>query len=250
MSLLAIYCDDSGTDQNSRVAVVAGYIGQVAKWERFSNKFMRVLKRYGIRQMHRSDLENFHGEFTKERGWNEKRRIQFLQEVHHLIRTHTKIQIGSAVIKEDFDLIIPDNLKKQYGGVFGWCAQECIVAVSKWCEHSDYKHPIQWIFEAGTIGQGQVNTMFESLFNDPLIRDQCHIRGWSFQRKELIPLQAADVLTYEVFKHVQNQIVDRGKRPVRISMRQLMGSDSGRYMKYWDKERLQEWLDVARQRSK
>jgi hypothetical protein len=27
MSMITIYCDDSGTDQESRVAAVAGYIG-------------------------------------------------------------------------------------------------------------------------------------------------------------------------------------------------------------------------------
>jgi hypothetical protein len=38
MSMFTIYCDDIGTDQESRVAAVAGYIGKVAQWEAFQGK--------------------------------------------------------------------------------------------------------------------------------------------------------------------------------------------------------------------
>ena len=69
MSLLAVYCDESGTDAKNRVAVVGGYIGQISEWRRFEQEWTPVLRKspYRIKMMHRADLETWHGDFTKER---------------------------------------------------------------------------------------------------------------------------------------------------------------------------------------
>jgi hypothetical protein len=69
-----------------------------------------------------------------------------------------------------------------------------------------------------------------------------------------VPLQAADVLAYEVFKQVENQIVDQGKKPdgskrdVRISIKELMRPEDEHYLKYWDMARLREWIADAEQK--
>lgn len=75
MSMFTIYCDDSGTDQESRVAAVAGYIGKVAQWEAFQKEWRKALGEFGIKQMHRAELESFKGEFKE---WNGTRRTKFL----------------------------------------------------------------------------------------------------------------------------------------------------------------------------
>ena len=246
MSMLTIYCDDSGTDDHNRVAVVAGWIGQVRKWEQFTKVWKTALKDFGVNQMHRSKLEAFKGEFERTKGWNEKKRAEFLQRVHPIIRTYAKVPIGSAVIKKDFEAVMPDEVKKMVGGVYGWCAQECIVAVGMWCEHTNHRHPVRWVLEAGTTGHGQLEKGFEAIYDNSSMRDKCHLKGWSFEDKSVRPLQAADVLAYEVFKQVDNQIVDKGtKHPIRISMRHLMhATTDGRYLKYWNRERLLEWLEM------
>jgi hypothetical protein len=58
-----------------------------------------------------------------------------------------------------------------------------------------------------------------------------------------VPLQVADVLAYEVFKQVNNQILDKGKNyDVRFSMKHLARATDDRYLKYWGTERLLEWI--------
>jgi hypothetical protein len=69
------------------------------------------------------------------------------------------------------------------------------------------------------------------------------IGTWSFAGKELVPLQAADTLAYEIFKQVENQVVDRGeKHLVRFSVKDLLRPHDLPYLKYWDRARLREWL--------
>lgn len=253
MSILTVYCDESGTDAKNRVACVAGYIGQVSEWRKFEKEWSPILKKspYRVKMMHRSDLETWHGEFTKERGWNPSRRAAFLAELHPIIKSRTKVALGSAVIKEDWEEVMPDWLRRFFGGVYGWCAHECVVASRVWCERPirTYKHPINWVFEKGADGQSQVVQMFNELDRDPILRKEFRIGTVSFACKDVVALQAADVLAYEIFKQVENQIVDRGeKHNVRFSVKDLMRPQDPVYLKYWDKTRLREWLATSQQR--
>jgi hypothetical protein len=119
MSLLTFYGDESGIDRQNRVALVAGYVGQVNEWRRFERQWSVVLKKYGVHLMHRNHLETWHGEFTQECGWNPARRASFLRELHPVIKSCTKVAVGSAIIKEDWETVMPDWLKRFFGGVYG-----------------------------------------------------------------------------------------------------------------------------------
>jgi hypothetical protein len=251
MSRLTFYGDESGTTQENRVAVVAGYVGQVSEWRRFEREWSKVLRKYEIRIMHRANLETWHGEFTDADGWNPIRRKELLTELQPIIKSCTKVAIGSAVIKRDWEEVIPDWLKRFFGGVYGWCAHDCVVGVRKWCEgpNRGRARPITWAFEQGAEGQRQVSTMFAELSRFPELKAAFRIGTLAFPGKEVVPLQAADLLAYEIFKQVENQIVDRGeKHGVRMSVRHLMRPQDPTYLKYWDRARLREWLTTSEER--
>jgi hypothetical protein len=246
MAMISIYCDDSGTHPESRVAAVAGYISNMGQWELFVKEWGRVLKEYKVSQMHRAELENGHGEF---KGWSSQKRITFVKKLHSIMRRRTRVAIGSAVFKKDFEEIIPEEFRKFCGGVYGWCAHECIVHAKRWAEkcQRDYSGNFQWVFEAGTKGHGQVKKMFDGVMITQKTLENWHIGGISFQSKAVVPLQAADVISYEVYKHVENQLLDGGKnRDVRISMLDLYREQDENYLKYWSRERLLDWVESAR----
>lgn len=239
MAMLTVYCDDSGTDRNSRVAVVGGFLSNVAQWEIFTKEWMKILKDVGINGMRRADLESFHGEFKK---WNPSRRTALIKQLQAVIKRRTKTPVASIVIKDEFEQIIPSGLKKWSGGVYGFLAYTCLVGVGQWCEKSSRQHcdPIQWVFEAGTEGSHQVNQMFQATYADKVIRQRSRLGGWSFLGKDTVPLQSADLLAYECFKLVNNQLVDPDqRRPPRISMLELVGTEQCPYMKLMDKQSLQ-----------
>ncbi len=233
--MLTAYFDDSGTDYNSKVAVVAGYLSSVKLWDKFCRKWTRLLATHGLTQLRTSTLESSKGEF---KTWDNQRRIEFRKKAHSIISECTYTGIGNPIVKEDFAATIQDGwVKKVAGaGMYGWCAQGCIVAISTWCAQHNYTEPIQMVFEAGTIGQGQVQALFDGLYSDPRIREKWHIRGWSFQDKSVLPIQAADVLAYECFKLVN----DEG-RPFRKSLYDLARPTDIRYLKIWDKSDLEDW---------
>lgn len=239
MSMLTVYCDDSGTDKHSRSAVVAGYMSNVAQWELFTKEWIAALKDFGIINMRRANLENFQGDFKK---WDSTRRTALLQRLQPIIKRRTKMPLGSMVVKEDFEKFVPNELKEKTGGVYGFLAYTCLAGVTKWCNQPSRQHrqPINWVFEAGTEGSHQVNKMFDATYANEDLRKQSHLGGWSFKGKDIVPLQSADLLAYECFKLIENQVVDKGeKRPVRISMDKLVGDERYPYLRFWDKQ----WLE-------
>jgi hypothetical protein len=242
--MLTVYCDDSGTSPDQRTAVAAGYLASTAQWEHFNPRWNSLLADFGVSRMHRADLESFVREFT---GWNGNRRTEFVQKAHGVIKDHTYIALGTGVIKSDYEDVMPQWVKDLFGGVYGWCVNECLVSVGKWCEklQTPYRERINWVFEAGTAGSGQVVAMLRNLSEDPTWGPRLRIGNWSFAGKDTLPLQAADTVAYEIFKQIENRIIDQGTRDVRLSILDLVRPQDEAYLKYWDKARLMRWVKRA-----
>ncbi len=164
--------------------------------------------------------------------------IAFLQRIQPIIRRRIKTAVGCMIIKEDFEKFVSDEIKHKLGGAYGFLAYTCLVGIGQWCNRPSRQHsePINWVFEAGTEGRGQVHEMFNATYNNEKLRNYCRLGSWTFKGKDVAPLQAADVLAYECFKLIQNQVVDNGKRSVRISVTNLVGKDKYPYLRFFDKE--------------
>jgi hypothetical protein len=242
--MLTAYFDDSGTSPSNHVAAVAGYVGSVAQWERFNIEWKQLLSEFGVKAMHRSALESSKGEFF---GWTSAKKIEFIVRAQKIIKKRTYLPVGSAVIKADFDEVIPKRMREHAGGHFGWCVTETLALANRWAQNRKHADPIDWVFEAGTKGQPKVNEMFNRLYAIPEARKRLRINSWSFRDKSLLPLQAADVVAYETYKFVQNQVVDSGKFPVRLSAIDLLG-EKNEYLLMWDKKRLSRWVEENRKR--
>ncbi len=233
------YFDDSGTSPTNSVVAVAGYIGSCSQWQKFVLDWKSLLFQFDVSVMHRADLESFQGDFV---GWTPEKRSLFVNKAQQIIKRRTYIAIGNSVIKAEFDEIFPDILKRFYGGPYGYCALLCIARAKSWHENKKLRESIDWVFEAGTAGSGQFNTLMSALYADPDMRRDFRISGWSFRDKATIPLQAADLISYEVFKYVTNQILQEPQRKVRISFNHLMRSQDEDYIEHWPKNRLEEYI--------
>jgi hypothetical protein len=109
----------------------------------------------------------------------------------------------------------------------------------------NHKEPIDWVFEAGTAGSGQIGRLMHLIYTDTAMRKDFRVNSWSFGGKDIRPFQAADVIAYEVFKQVTNQLVQQPqKRNIRISFQHLTRSQDDDYLEYWTKEQLEEYVST------
>jgi hypothetical protein len=110
--------------------------------------------------------------------------------------------------------------------------------MGKWCKAHNKREPVSFVFEAGTEGRDQVDKTFAFLYANPDKRppDACQIESWAFAGKNVLPLQAADVVAYELYKLTKNVVVDRGKRKVRYSALDLFRNADVSLLSWFDKK--------------
>ncbi len=241
MTMFTAYFDESGTHAGSSNVVMGGYVGKVEQWTEFSRQWSILKSEEKVEVFHRVDMENFRGEFEH---WTRDRLVACLRVGHSIIKLRTNIAIGGSVLHADFDDVMPDVVKRAFGGPYGWLAQECLVGVGHWAVDYNRTDPVQYVFEAGARGRHQVDKMMRILYDEPFYRNLARIGGWSFQSKEsVVQLQSADWFAYELYKHVENRIVDGPKLPIRKSAIDLMR----RWEKphFWDRKRLAKWVTDA-----
>jgi len=221
IAMFTVYVDESGTHDSSEVACVGAYVASVGQWERFDRAWVdEVLEPEGIEIFRRSDLESFHGEFKV--GWDSERRKRVLRKAHRVIKRNTRAGRAAILNRTDFAQTVPGPMKRLFGGEYGWLVFDCIVLFARWAERHHIAGPIDYVFEDGAGSRRQVDRLFESILNQPEIRERNKIRTWTFSPKKCMrPLQAADLFSYEAYKHVSNRIVRGPVRPIRISARDL-----------------------------
>jgi hypothetical protein len=239
--MFTAYFDESRTHDDSSNVVMGGYIAQESQWTEFAREWSRMKAEEEINVFHRVAMENSWGEF---KSWSRERLVDCLHDGHGIIKRRTNIGIGGSELHADFEETMPDVVKRAFGGPYGWLAQECLVGVGHWALEYKRSDPIQYVFEAGARGRHQVDRMMQVLYKDPFFRNLAKIGGWSFQSKEsVVQLQSADWFAYEVYKHVENRIVDGPKRPIRKSALDLMRPWEKPH--FWDRNRLAKWVTDA-----
>jgi hypothetical protein len=90
--------------------------------------------------------------------------------------------------------------------------------VSKVCDEFDLVQPIDYVFEDGSGFNGKINAFLEEMPNEA--KRAYRIGSISFKKKDCLPLNASDILVYEVTKELANQKNNR-KRSTRKSIRNL-----------------------------
>lgn len=241
--MLTAYFDDSNTSPNQKVAVVAGYLGSVSQWERFRHRWAALLEEFEIEITHRTDLQNLKKDFST---WDEQRRDAFVSKAYGIINRFTYVPIGAAVSTEDFNAIVPKHMKTVLGGVYGFCAYVCVSYITEWCNRHNYKDKIQYVFEDGTYGRGQVNEWFRVIIRSKELRERYLYGGISFQTKELEPLQAADFVAYDLGRYALDVRLGRQRADVfRIYEEHVLGkkSESSHGIRYLDHNLLKPFFD-------
>jgi hypothetical protein len=202
--LYATYFDDSGTHPESAVAVVGGYQASAEQWREFSRNWDEVneIEHFGIFRM--SDFVARKQQFTQ---WDDTKRQRIVEKLMNIINTRTLCGFAYAVIKADFDRVVPPDLRARLGGNhYAFTVMACTGAIRDWREKYAIDVPMDYIFEKGTKGEGEVMKMLGQAAKQLGVYEALGLMpdGFSFQPKNrLVQLQAADMLAYESYRHMK-----------------------------------------------
>jgi hypothetical protein len=125
------------------------------------------------------------------------------------------------------------------GGAFA-----CFRLIATWIQMYKREGPVRYVLESGAAGRDEVEAMLKQLEKNPTAQHMARMGGWSFEHKTertiknvkypaVVPLQAADFLAYEMFRHMDNRVVEGIKRnrhgdeiPSRYPLRKLLQQDN------------------------
>jgi hypothetical protein len=223
--MLTAYFDETKISPNQRVPMVAGYLASTFQWRRFSEQWEKLLRRanvpvdpkYGKRLIHRNKLQHLQGVFE---NWRESDRDEFLTKAYGVIWKHTRMPIGNAVFRKQFDIIVSRTLQTTLGAAYGWCAYTCLHSVKAYCDRYNYNQPVTFVFEKGAPGQGQIKKVFDTIYKHEQSRKYFRVGSISFVGKDVRQLQAADFLAYDLGKYALDYELgerDRPSTPIFIS---------------------------------
>lgn len=241
MAMFSLYCDDSGTDQNSQWAIAASVIAPVHQWEKFCEEWREIAGDEGFTVFHMSDFVARRPPFDTPAWHDPQKRDRVMRKLIGTIRCRTTCAFVSALEKSAYDTTVPADLKANRhmgNNHYTFAVRMCMGRVIRW----RYKFgrtdvPLQYVFDRVSKGKGEIDAVFNRALSESAegsLRDMgLTPAGWSFQDKaQFVPLQAADILAWEALHFMRKASVYRENfipRRSYVELREIPGMH-----KYYD----------------
>jgi hypothetical protein len=269
------YFDESGTHKSSRAFSIGGFLGKADEWGAFQVEWEAALADFGLPFFHMTSFENR----LKGYDWPEELRRERIGRLLGIIHRHVLGSFGIVFPLDQYDAIFSENeippgpntewlapgiaapgaprpgdapprepdlrpgaIRRKSGGPYGAAATMLFTEVAKWVARLPGDPYVAYLMEDGALGKGQTAKMFQDNYADENQRRALRLLSLGFEDKKLVtPLQAADILAYELHKHLPRQL-GQEQRPTRYTLTQLAKS-RGSWITV-DDEQLRLWHHV------
>lgn len=215
MVMLDAYVDESGTHDNSVVVAVAAYMSTPDRWLRFEADWKVALAEKGLDGFHMNKFSNRAKPFD---SWSEAERDTLLNKLIEIINANVIMSAGILIRRSRFNSLLSSRVRAHYG-IYGVAIDFLIMDIARGLEPTEKDVWITYILEDGVVGKGEINRVITPILSD---QEQCkklHLKGLRFDSKRrLLPLQAADILVYELYKHHNRT---GGRANMRYPLREL-----------------------------
>lgn len=240
---LTVYLDESGVHRDSKAVTLAGFVSTPDRWVSFEREWREALDDYGLPSFHMVDFAAGRGPYSH---WqNAQHRIRF-GRLLEIIKAHVMYGVGIGVPTEPYHRLFSPEAKAHVGGPYGFAASVAFLEFSYQLPEVVEDPWLAYVFESGQPGIDQIAKSFQ--YNEQVPEQKADLRllSLAFQNKlDFVPLQAADILAYELFRHLPAQLglVERPEVPRRNL--QLL-SDIPHHWAYVNEEETAKWARVIK----
>jgi hypothetical protein len=195
-----MYCDRSEIFSPMKILVVSGLLAELDDWIKVDADWRAVLGRFGVDRFHMTDFEARRGPFK----WDEARRIEFLTQLLDTLRDRVVFGLACGIVISDYKKLDRED-RQAIRHPYAFCGAVMASQVLRWVDRAYGSHvPVGFVFEAGDEGAGILAEEF-SPRKMGTMRDR--ILSVSFENcRNVMALQAADMLAYEYAKHLPRRI--------------------------------------------
>jgi hypothetical protein len=208
MLMLQAYFDDSGSDVESQIFALAGFVCSVEGWKEFSSRWQATLnKEPRLAYFKMSEASALDGEFK--RGWNPSLRNQRVFELADIISEYASARVDCAIMRAQFEYFRRGLRGGAWADPYFICFYYVITVCLEYLLSLDQEATCDFIFdEQGAIGYHAIgwwriakelagNQLGRLMGSPPVFRDD----------KKIVPLQAADLYAWQLRHFLHSNIM-------------------------------------------
>jgi hypothetical protein len=197
--VLKVAMDESGVHDGSPVITVGAYIARPSQWRDWTKRW-NATKR-PIKVYHAADAANLHGEFG---DWTADRRDELVRKLLPIIADTDIPGVVVGVQMDEFEKAIQGlgNLRSIFGTPYAACFQWVVQIIMNFALGAMSTERIAFVHELNDYRQEALEAFaWVKEHGNPL----GNIIGLQFaEKKDYVPLQAADILAYEGNKRLRD----------------------------------------------
>ena len=219
------YIDESGNDLfftlSCLLATVEDWALIEAAWLRIlqqKNEELRKAGRPEVSRFHTADCSSRRGEFE---GWSVAEQVELTKQLLDVFHTYATGSIAYTFPIADFKAVFPDNTDL-YATMYGFLTKFIMMEIVNAIEGAGAASSTQIaLFHDRNSHSFHMQSAFQHVMHeDPTFDKQKYFStltsiGW----ESCIPLQAADLIAYEIFKDVDNQAAKRKPRQSLLALK-------------------------------
>ena len=155
---------------------------------------------YGARYLHMREFTQSRGEF---KGWPEWKRKAFLKKLIWVIKSTVLFRVGAIVPCSDYlETVGAADLKDTRRSPFWLCFLSCLSAILAYCKKHSINDDVALVFDENSESSQHALGFYSAIKELPQIMNRDQLSSLSFaDDQKMTPLQAADLLAYELNKY-------------------------------------------------
>ena len=230
MLALTAYMDESGhsVDPALHHAGMAGFVAPASEWEKVEEQWQPILDSFGLKAgFHMKNFAHFSGEY---KGWKEAERRELYGALIGVITKIGPVPTGSVVSVQAFNSL-SDGQRAAFMDPYYLAFQMCTRGACLQAYGTTEKVAMVYAYqeEFGAIKPQEVYSVDQAGTAEKMwhwMKQTTDYGMWmgsyaSSTPNELIPLQAADMLAYELIKEFEN-LLTRPNDKMRWGLRQML----------------------------
>jgi len=211
-AMLHCYLDESATEGDTPVAVVAGVVLEMDRFAWLDIAWQRaIIKHQAEPYIHMKDFAQ-HGRF---KGWSARARTALFTDLAEIIMEHKRYSIAARLMPSEYNRHFSAFPPDRKLSIYSMCFLMLAMVQGRYAENSKYKDKIPFLMDDGNKYWAEVKHAHNFLANAFQEIYPVHVGSLSFgDDKEVRALQAADVIAWTVRRKISGGAFTNGFEPL------------------------------------
>jgi Protein of unknown function (DUF3800) len=209
LAMLTAYFDDSGTHGNSDIVLMAGFFANTNQWDYFSKRWAKQLAspcpgKEPLPWFHMTECQAGDGLFL---GWKRHETDFLVHELGTIILGTGIYGFGGAMSRKEYERLVVGDHRRATGNAETICIINCFSTLLQLANAVAPGQEIAIVFDDRPQKKRDIQKIFD-IYKD--VAGDTRIISVSFaSARKMLPLQAADLLAWEIYQDTLDALAGR-----------------------------------------